>query len=518
MVLGTYTFIFLDNSMRFKEIFQGMQSAYGQYVIGEQATNGNKQDGKAFIKRKQVTDDLWQDHLDGKDPALGIIPINEENKCKWGCIDVDKYNLDHKKIIETIRKNNLPLILFRSKSGGAHIFLFCNTFISAALMQSKLKQIAELLGYMDCEIFPKQTEVLVERGDTGNFLNLPYHNHTKGLRYAFNDNGTAATLEEFFELYDIYVQEEIGIDEIKVEKPKQEEVFKDGPPCLNKLANDGFGEGGRNNALFNIAMFYKQAEPDKWEDLVEDANINYMSPPLRSSEVQQLLKSIGKKGYDKYRCKQAPINSVCNSSLCRLKKFGVGFDEEEMPPLNDLTKITSDPPQWFLNVDGKRLKFTTEQLHSAHMFSIACMSQASLIVPIPKSNDWRTLLKELMKSIQEIEPMESLSAVNQLENLLYEFTVNRAQARTKEDILNKTPWTDEGYTYFKMDDFYNWSKKNNWELDKTKTGNLMMELSCYEGEVRSLSIKGTNPRITKIKSLKIIKPSVSDRPYKETNY
>ena len=71
MVLGTYTFIFLDNSMRFKEIFQGMQSAYGQYVIGEQATNGNKQDGKAFIKRKQVTDDLWQDHLDGKDPALG---------------------------------------------------------------------------------------------------------------------------------------------------------------------------------------------------------------------------------------------------------------------------------------------------------------------------------------------------------------------------------------------------------------------------------------------------------------
>ena len=169
MVLGTYTFIFLDNSMKFKEIFQGMQSAYGQYVIGEQATNGNKQDGKAFIKRKQVTDDLWQDHLDGKDPALGIIPINEENKCKWGCIDVDKYNLDHKKIIETIRKNNLPLILFRSKSGGAHIFLFCNTFISAALMQSKLKQIAELLGYMDCEIFPKQTEVLVERGDTGNF-------------------------------------------------------------------------------------------------------------------------------------------------------------------------------------------------------------------------------------------------------------------------------------------------------------------------------------------------------------
>ena len=114
--------------------------------------------------------------------------------------------------------------------------------------------------------------------------------------------------------------------------------------------------------------------------------------------------------------------------------------------------------------------------------------------------------------------MESLSAVNQLENLLYEFTVNRAQARTKEDILNKTPWTNEGYTHFKMDDFYNWAKKNNWELDKTKTGNLMMELDCYDGEIRSLEIKGTNPRITRIKSLKSIKQTVSDRPYKESNY
>ena len=62
---------------KFKEIFQGMQGAYGQYIIGEQASNGVKQEGKAFIKRKPVTDSLWQDHLDGKDPALGIIPIKK---------------------------------------------------------------------------------------------------------------------------------------------------------------------------------------------------------------------------------------------------------------------------------------------------------------------------------------------------------------------------------------------------------------------------------------------------------
>ena len=132
-------------------------------------------------------------------------------------------------------------------------------------MQSKLKQFAKVLGYEGSEIFPKQTEILVERGDTGNFLNLPYHNEMKGLRYAINDNGSSCTLEEFYKLYDVYACKEEDLKEIKIEEKKIEEVFKDGPPCLNKLAVTGFGEGSRNNALFNVAVYYKQANPDSWE-------------------------------------------------------------------------------------------------------------------------------------------------------------------------------------------------------------------------------------------------------------
>jgi hypothetical protein len=74
----------------FKKIFEGLDSAYGQYIKGDRGSNG-KQGGKAFIQRKPITDQLWQDHLDGKEPALGIIPINKDNKCKWGCIDIDVY-------------------------------------------------------------------------------------------------------------------------------------------------------------------------------------------------------------------------------------------------------------------------------------------------------------------------------------------------------------------------------------------------------------------------------------------
>ena len=179
---------------KFKSIFSGLEIAYGQYQPGERGDNG-KQKGKAFIVRGQVTDELWSNHLEGKGPALGIIPITENNDCRWGCIDIDEYNFDHTSLIQSIRNLNLPLIVCRSKSGGAHVFLFTKEFISAALMQSTLKKIAKVLGYEGSEIFPKQTEILVERGDTGNFLNLPYYNNTKGLRYAIDDNGNALELE-----------------------------------------------------------------------------------------------------------------------------------------------------------------------------------------------------------------------------------------------------------------------------------------------------------------------------------
>ncbi len=498
---------------KFKNIFEGLKIAYGQYQKGERSENG-KQQGKAFIVRKNVSDDLWENHLQGKGPALGIIPIREDNACRWGCIDIDSYNLDHSGLIQSIRHLNFPLIVCRSKSGGAHVFLFTKEFISAALMQNTLKKIAKVLGYEGSEIFPKQTEILVERGDTGNFLNLPYYNGTKGLRYAINDSGSSCTLEEFYDLYDVYACTEAQVKEIKIEEKKIEEAFPSGPPCLNKLASVGFGEGSRNNALFNIAVYYKQAHPDSWEDKIVEANLKYMEPKLSNSEVQQLIKSVNRKGYDKYRCKDAPINAVCQSGLCRTKRFGVGYGEEEMPVLGNLTKYKSTPPQWFLDVSGTRIELKSEQLYSPPLFALACLDQANLVVPVPKPKDWKQyFLKPMMQNLQEVEPLESLDPMNQITGLLQDWTTNRQSARTMDDIFNKLPFTEEGFTYFRMDDFFAFCKKNNWDQDKTKTGNLIKRLeNVFVDEVR-IPIKKQYPRLIKIKTMKKIETSISKVEY-----
>jgi hypothetical protein len=379
-----------------------------------------------------------------------------------------------------------------------------------------------VIGYEGCEIFPKQTEILVERGDTGNFLNLPYYNGTKGLRYAIDDNGSSCSLEEFYKLYDIYSCTKEQVQKIKIEEEKIEEVFLSGPPCLNKLASTGFGEGSRNNALFNIAVYYKQANPDTWEDEIVKANMKYMNPPLSNNEVQQLIKSVSRKGYDKYRCKDAPINSVCQSGLCRTKKFGVGFGEEQMPILGNLTKYTSNPPQWFLNVGEKRIELKTEQLYSPALFAIACLDQANLVIPIPKPKDWKQYyLKPLLNNgLEEVEPLESLDPINQLTGLLQDWTTNRQSARTMEDIFNKLPYTDDNkeFTYFRMDDFYAFLKKNNWETDKIKTGNLLKRLqNVFVEEIRK-NIKKQYSRLIKIKTMKKIEPSVSNITYNEEHF
>jgi len=336
-----------------------------------------------------------------------------------------------------------------------------------------------------------------------------------------NDNGSASTLEEFYKLYDLLACGRQEVEKIKIEEKKIEEAFSQGPPCLNQLAKEGFGEGARNNALFNIAVYYKQAHPDSWEDELVKANQTHMTPPLSNSEVQQLIKSVSRKGYDKYRCKDAPINAVCQSRLCRTKRFGVGYDEEQMPMLGNLTKYTSSPPQWFLDVGESRIELKTEQLYSSPLFALACLDQANLVIPVPKPKDWKELfLKPLMQNLQEIEPLESLDPINELTSLLQDWTTNRQNARTLDDIFNKLPYTDDKreFTYFRMEDFYNFCKRNHWEIDKVKTGNLLKRLKDIFVEEERIRVKNQQPRLIKIKAMKKIEASVSKTQYQQEDF
>ena len=129
----------------FFSLFEGSNIAHGTFQVnGSDRADGKKQ-GQAKVLREPPTVELWQQHLEGK-TGLGIIPINSENSCKWGAIDVDSYTVNHKDLISKLKKNKIPAVVGRSKSGGAHIWVFVSEFISASEMQSGIKAVSVQLG------------------------------------------------------------------------------------------------------------------------------------------------------------------------------------------------------------------------------------------------------------------------------------------------------------------------------------------------------------------------------------
>jgi len=187
---------------QFKEIFLGLERAYGTFQPKDSLREDNKAEGETWIRKKPLEDKLWQDHLEGAWPSLGVFPINDEDKCRWGCIDVDEYPLDHVSIAKKLSERNLPFIVTKSKSGGAHIFLFFKDYVPAGIVHNKIKELAAFMGLGHCEVFPKQEKLMREGNqadwEVGSFLNMPYHNgleHTE--RYAFSGEGNVLTLEEF---------------------------------------------------------------------------------------------------------------------------------------------------------------------------------------------------------------------------------------------------------------------------------------------------------------------------------
>jgi hypothetical protein len=506
---------------KFKEIFEGNNSVRGVMTMGAPAKAGEKQSVICRMPSAPVTDQMWEDHLEGKEPSLGIVPINEENLCRWGCIDIDVYdNLSHVSLIKNIKTKGYPLVTFRSKSGGAHLFLFATEFIPAITMQSKLEEIAEDLGFGGVEVFPKQTELLTERGDKGSFLNLPYHGGDMSTRYTFGSDGQAASLESFYSIYDENVQTLEQIENIKIKKaPKQEEAFPDGPPCLNRLATEGFGEGSRNNALYSIGVYRKKSSPDNWKVLLDQDNQKYMKPALPSTEVVALAKSLENKDY-KYKCKDAPLKPVCDSRKCSRCPFGVGYEDSDLqlPEFKDLTKICSDPPQYFLNVDNKRVKFSGEQLLDPRLFKLEVYKQVNIAIPkMPSMEKWISKYIVPLSEpgvIREIKALESMTPSHQLKEYLFEFTRNMSEGKELDDIANNVSYTDEaaGLTYFLARDFTDFLKRNSWREGKTETSNLLATLDIFKEEKRK-EIGSSSRLVIVIKAFKSLKIKSSNVNY-----
>ena len=183
----------MSTAQKFYDLFKGSDIAHGTYVVNSSRSSDGKKQGQAKVIREPTTLAMWEEHLKGG-TGVGIIPIRSDNLCQWGAIDIDEYDVSHKELVTVLRENKIPAVVGRTKSGGAHVWMFLTEPVEAEEMQRRMTELSAALGYSGSEIFPKQTTILIDRGDTGNFLNMPYHNGDNSTRYGFDDNAEALVL------------------------------------------------------------------------------------------------------------------------------------------------------------------------------------------------------------------------------------------------------------------------------------------------------------------------------------
>jgi hypothetical protein len=404
------------------------------------------------------------------------------------------------------------MILFRSKSGGAHVFLFAKEFVAASLMRERLKKIASTLGYAKAEIFPKQDYIRADRGDTGSFLNVPYHGNNKSVRFAFDDNGEALKIEDFFKLYDRYALTEKELFNLKIsETDNTDDFLKGAPPCLQTILKDGMPEGGRNDMMYNIGVYLKKRFPNEWEAKMYIYNEKYMKPPLKHTEMTKSIESVGKKDY-LYKCKQDPIVSFCNSKVCSKREFGVG-DNVPPPEITGISKYPSDPPLYFVNIDGLSVEVDDITLHDPEKFSVACMNQISKpMLPLGKII-WRKQLVKLFEKLQMLDAPDSSKIDVQIKDLLADF-INKAPGKKIDDLKRGLPFTEDGITYFKFKDFWKYIQRSkSWTIQKQRTTKLLDDL--FSAKESTIKIDKESVRAMKMETIKLDKPNVREDKMKE---
>jgi hypothetical protein len=437
----------MSQSKKLLAAFVGAKNAHGTTTVGRTSRKG-KAESQSKIIREPLTEKLVQSHIDGEH-GVGAIPINEDNQCKFGAIDVDVYDLNQKELQDKIQKLGLPLLQCRSKSGGAHLYLFLKEWEQAAVVREYLTEMSIMLGHSGVEIFPKQDTIIVERGDVGNFINMPYFNAEMPQRFCYDKDGEAMELDEFLTAIDNNRVELSDLEAIR-SATQVRKHFSDGPPCIRNIFSDGPQSEPRNKLLFFIGVYCKKKFPDAWQNSLEEYNRTLFSPPLPSTEVMTVIKQHEKKDWS-YTCKDEPFKSYCDPSLCVLAKHGISDDAPDAPQVGGLTIMLSEPRLYFMDVNGFRIQLSTEQLQNQTLWQRACMEQCNFMPPTTKPDKWRKVVNGAMSQATYIDVPYEETIAGQFKEHLYSYCTSHIRAMAPEEIDMGKPWTDDGVTKFKLE-------------------------------------------------------------------
>lgn len=425
------------DSQRFALLFKGKTNTYVRNELPkEKPEAGQKIKTKITNNEGTVDKDLLLHHLNG-DFGVGICPVNAEGKCFFGVLDIDYYKGKIKRVLQFIKDYQLPLLPFRSKSGGLHVYLMLAKPVSAKSMREVLNQIIYyfsldmLYGKAKVEVFPKQDKA----EGFGSSVTLPYFNADNPYTYLLDLDGNPLPFREAMD----YIQHHLtSLEEVK--KAFEALPYNDAPPCIQRilLSEEVGGEDtGRNNFLFSFAVYAKKKWGNGFEDYVKEVN-EHFEAPLEDAVVEQTCTSVREHEYI-YKCKDTPCNSFCDKPACRKREFGLGKDKGHFTGIDygQLYRYKTAEPYyvWKLRLLGQEVwvdvvfkdeGYLLDQKNFAKM-CVRYLNQAPMQV---SNNDWYAVLNSILPNIQDVEVKQEsdTSSLSMLRTTFIRYLSNK-QAR-----------------------------------------------------------------------------------------
>jgi hypothetical protein len=480
---------------KFINIFEGADHFYGQ---AKRINNPRsvKVEVNATTQKGTVTKELWQKHLDGVGSQLGIAPLKKDGTCKWGAIDIDKNNYDYQELLNKIRKLKLPLIMFRSKSGRAHVYMFMKNFHEAEEVKHVMKKLAAKIGVADIldRIYPMQTNM--DNVEYGSWLNMPYFDYEEGSTYAYTDDFEDATLEQFFEMHEKYAQEDLTeflqeeVESVtKPKKIKQKTIEDFFLPCTINALKDGGGKiktANRNDLLHHIFSWCKNSMEKGIKKIPEFSNFdakqllhyfnkNYLDEPLEEKEINNTILKSENKEYN-YLCRRPDIKRFCDPSACTRHICGITPEKaleiaNAKEAMGHIVEYKSNPPMFFEHTevkDGKEMKLIRVEMSGSELINkekwVNKLADAAQF-PHPAILDMKpkefTLMQysRLEKKVVEEAPEEA-DVDYEFKMLVYEFIRKQTVSFEKHALLDNACYVDRKTheLHFKISDLMSYLK------------------------------------------------------------
>ena len=492
------------NASRFLDIFDCQRENYYTFVEEGKRERDSKTEGKYDRYEETVTVDVIEKHLNGI-ISVGLIPTRRDGTCSWGVIDVDGaiYHKDPVPVLKKIREKGYPLVPYRSKTSGLHLYLHIKGNVSAAEMRKKIHALAADLGFGGtlADKFPNEDAITKDKNGkykVGKCVNMPYQGTTKGYctRYCLTDDGKAISIDDFFDHVEKFRITPKQFDDLTIQTENKEQngpepEWNEYPPCTQAFISNKVGEGQRNNALFNLAVLAHLKNPDQLKTELYERNKTCMNPPVeRDSELDAIVAQIKDKEYF-YQCETPIAKQFCNKEACRKRKYGIG-PNQYIPTVDSFFKHNTNPPYYVLTMEGNQIQLLGKQIVQQQLLREELFDQADIVWQTLNKRDWNMFLVSLKAMQKEVEDMKP--GDDEKEDFNYYTRMFIQETEPGDDISQLQAgyiFKDDEFVYFNLHTFKDF-------LNKKKGKKSNQEVIRYLKNGGSISTTKLNQRVWQI--------------------